>query len=44
MTLLNYLFLILMEPLINTPLSTSENKEKWSEYYGREYPYVGWWG
>lgn len=30
--------------LINTPLSTLENKQKWSEHYGREYPYIGWWG
>jgi len=30
--------------LINTPLNTPENKEKWSEHHGREYPYVGWWG
>jgi len=30
--------------LINTPLSTLENKEKWAEYHGREYPYTGWWG
>jgi len=30
--------------LMNTPLNSLENKEKWAEYHGREYPYIGWWG
>lgn len=30
--------------LVYTPIGSPENKQKWADYYGKEYPYVGWWG
>ena len=30
--------------LINTPRETQDNKDKWFDYYGKEWPYIGWWG
>ena len=30
--------------LISTPIGSPENKQKWADYYGKPYPYLGWWG
>jgi len=30
--------------LIDTPIGSPENKQKWAEYYGKPWPYLGWWG
>lgn len=31
--------------LVDTPLASPENKQKWADYYGKpEWPYLGWWG
>lgn len=30
--------------LVLTPMDTPENREKWSNYHGKPYPYLGWWG
>ena len=29
--------------LMDVPEKTEENKQKWSDYYGKPYPYIGWW-
>lgn len=30
--------------LVNTPIGSPENKEKWAKHYGKPWPYLGWWG
>ena len=30
--------------LIDTPVASPENKEKWASYYGKPWAYKGWWG
>lgn len=30
--------------LINTPIASPENKQKWANYHGQPWPYKGWWG
>jgi len=30
--------------LVDTPVGSPENKEKWSQHYGKPWPYLGWWG
>ncbi len=30
--------------LIETPIASPENKQKWADYYGKPWPYLGWWG
>lgn len=30
--------------LVDTPIGSPENKEKWAQKYGKPWPYLGWWG
>lgn len=30
--------------LVETAIASTENKKKWSEYHGKPWPYIGWWG
>ena len=30
--------------LVETPIGSPENKEKWAKHYGKPWPYLGWWG
>lgn len=30
--------------LVDTPIPSQENKNKWAEYHGKEWPFIGWWG
>ena len=30
--------------LFYTPEHTEDNRKKWEEVYGKEYPHIGWWG
>lgn len=30
--------------LVETPIGSPENKQKWANYYGKPWPYLGWWG
>lgn len=30
--------------LIDTPVASPENKEKWASHHGEPWPYKGWWG
>lgn len=30
--------------LVETPIGSPANKLKWAEYYGKPWPYLGWWG
>jgi len=30
--------------LVETPIGSPENKQKWADYYGKPWPYLGWWG
>jgi hypothetical protein len=31
--------------LVDTPVDTKENRQKWADYYDKEeWPYIGWWG
>lgn len=30
--------------LVDTPVPSQENKDKWAEYHGKEWPFIGWWG
>jgi hypothetical protein len=29
--------------LIETPIESEENKQKWEKYYSKPWPYAGWW-
>ena len=30
--------------LVDTPVASPENKQKWADYHGKPWPYLGWWG
>ena len=30
--------------LVDTPVGSPKNKQKWEDYYGKKWPYLGWWG
>ena len=30
--------------LVDTPIGSPENKEKWEKHYGLKWKYLGWWG
>jgi len=30
--------------LVDTPIASPENKEKWGKHYGLKWKYLGWWG
>ena len=32
------------QTLVNSPIDTKENREKWAKYHGKPWPYIGWWG
>ena len=30
--------------LVDTPIASPENKQKWADYHGKPWHYLGWWG